>query len=157
MNRRTRSVPLIGALLLAMVAAMPVQAAGPARERDAYTDTFFDDFIFELCGIETFTTLIERWTFKAFEDGSTTLHVVRTFIPDDPRLPIEKGAATSHTAPDGTRVVTGKPTQLFDRQDGGVRLLDAGRSTFDPDGNLIRLSGQSVSLLVDDLAPYYCP
>jgi hypothetical protein len=57
--------------------------------------------------------------------GSEQVHVVRTFVSDDPRLPIERGAGTTFIAPDGTRKVVGKPLQLIG-PDGGVRILDAG-------------------------------
>jgi hypothetical protein len=82
--------------------------------------------------------------------------VVRTFVPEDRRIPIEKGAATSFIAPDGSRTVIGSPTRLFD-PDGGIRLIDAGRGVLDKNGELVGYSGQLVSLFVDDLAPYYCP
>jgi len=156
MNHRALALSATAALVLGAMTAGAVQAGGPARDSDSYTVTFFDDFIFELCGIETMTTLTERWTFKEFADGSAIFHVNRTFVPDDPRIPVERGAGTSLIAPDGSRVVVGKPTQLFDR-DGGIRLLDAGRAMFDEFGEVISISGQSVSLVVDDLAPYYCP
>jgi hypothetical protein len=134
------------------------RTAGPARRGwrpDTYTDRFFDDFIFELCGIETFTTLTERWTFKEFADGSVTLHVVRTFVPDDPGIPIEKGAGTSFIAPDGTRRVVGKPIQLIG-SDGGVRILDAGWIELDEQGNVLAMRGPHPSYGID-LTPYYCP
>jgi hypothetical protein len=155
MNRRTITLALAATLVLVAATTGAAQASGPERVGDSYTDRFFDEFIFELCGIETFTTLTERWTFKEFKDGSATLHVVRTFVPDDPTIPIEKGAGTSFIAPDGSRTVIGKPTLLIDR-DGGVRLIDAGRVELDPFGNVVRISGQLTSYGVD-LAPYYCP
>lgn len=156
MNRRAATLSLTLAIVLAALSASAVQAGGPMRMGDAYTDTFFDDFIYELCGIETYTTVTERWTLKEFADGSAIFHVTRTFVPDDPRIPIEKGAGTSFIAADGSRVVVGKPTLLFDPH-GGVSLIDAGRAVFDEFGEVVSISGQSVSLVVDDLAPYYCP
>jgi hypothetical protein len=157
MTRRpgTLSIAIAFTLALAAATAGAVHASAPARDGDSYTVTFYDDFIFELCGIDTFTTLTERWTFKEFADGSTILHVNRTFVPDDPRIPVEKGAGSSLTAPDGTRTVVGKPTQLFD-PDGGIRLLDAGLAVFDPLGDILVLHGHSESLGAD-LAPFYCP
>jgi hypothetical protein len=156
MNRRALTLSITLALILGALSAGAVQASGPLRDGDSYTVTFYDDFIFELCGIDTFTTLTERWTFKEFADGSTILHVNRTFVSDDPRIPVEKGAGSSLTAPDGTRTVVGKPTQLFD-PDGGIRLLDAGLAMFDEFGDILTIRGHSVSLGADDLAPYYCP
>lgn len=156
MNRRALMLSLTVALALGAMTAGAVQASGPLRDGDSYTVTFYDDFIFELCGIDTLTTLTERWTFKEFADGSAIFHVTRTFVPDDTRIPIERGAGSSLIEPDGSRVVVGKPTQLFDRH-GGIRLIDAGRAVFDEFGEVVSISGQSVSLGADDLAPYYCP
>lgn len=155
MTPRVPALSLTVALVLGAMSAGVVQAAGPVRDGDSYTETFFDDFIFDLCGIETFTTLTERWTFKEFADGSAIFHVNRTFVPEDPRIPVEKGAGTALIAPDGSRVVVGKPTQLF-YADGGIRLLDAGRAVFDAFGDVITVRGRSESLGTD-LAPYYCP
>ena len=92
--------------------------------------------------------MTERWTSTKFANGSEIFHVNRTFVPDDPRLPVEKGAGTSFFAPDGTKTVTGKPTQLF-YADGGIRLLDAGRVVF---GDEITIRGHAMSLGAD-LAP----
>ena len=87
-----------GALVAAgLVASSPPAAAsgnGPTIIRGLDEETFFDDFIFELCGITADVTVSERWTLKEFPDGSETLHTVRTFTSSDPRIPMEKGAAT---------------------------------------------------------------
>jgi hypothetical protein len=152
MHRRTVAFSATLALILGLIAASVVQAAGPTRMADAYTERFFDDFIFDLCGIETYTTLTERWTLKEFPGGSATLHVVRTYVPDDPRIPVEKGAATSFFAPDGTQRVVGKPIQLFS-PDGGVIILDAGWVEF---GDDVTVRGPHPSLEID-LADVYCP
>ena len=143
-----------GALLAMLVLAVPAVAASgkPTIDRGGGEDYIFDTFIFELCGISTFTTVSERWSLKTFPDGSERLQVVRTFVPDDPRIPVEKGAGSSFTAADGTRVVTGKPLQLFD-PDGGVLLLGAGLTIFGEQGVVVR--GRN-SLDVD-LADHYCP
>ena len=154
MNRRSLAPSLTLALILGAATAGAVQAGGPTRESDSYTERFFDDFIFEICGIETFTTLTERWTFKEYPDGSATFHNVRTFVPDDPRIPIEKGAATSFIAPDGSRTVVGKPIQLIGPK--GVRIRDAGRIVLDEAGNVLSVNGPHPAYGVD-LAPYYCP
>jgi hypothetical protein len=138
--------------LLALQAA-PAGAAGrPTIERGQIRERFFDDFIFELCGIETYTTWTERFSVKTFADGSQQVHVVRTFVPEDPRLPIEKGAGTTFVSPDGTRRVVGKPIQLIG-PDGGVRLIDAGLVEF---GDELIIRGPHPSLDAD-LADYYCP
>lgn len=142
------------AALIVMCSAPTALAAehGPTIERGRFEERFFDDFIFDICGIETVTTLTQQFTVKVFPDGSEQIHVVRTFVPDDPRLPIEKGAATTFVAPDGTRTVVGKPIQLIG-PDGGVRLLDAGWIGFFDDP-VIRGPHPSLDA---DLAPYYCP
>ena len=136
--------------------ADPAAAAGgkPVITKGGGTETFADDLFLDLCGIATNTTLTEKWTLKEFPDGSETLHVVRTFVPDDPRLPIEKAAGTSFTAPDGSRRVVGKPIHLIGP--GGVRILDAGWVLFDPAGEIVDVRGPHPALGVD-LADYYCP
>jgi hypothetical protein len=144
---------LIGAGLTALL-LLPtvVSAAGPQIDRGSVVERYFDEFIYELCGIETYTTETQRWSVKVFPDGTEQVHVVRTFVSEDPRLPIEKGAATAFNYPDGTRTVVGKPIQLFE-PGGGIRLLGAGRTYFGEDGVTIRgRDGYNV-----DLADYYCP
>ncbi len=156
MNRRARILAIGAALIIGAVSAGAVRAGGPERVTESYTDTFFDDFILELCGIETFTTVTERWTLKTFPDGSQHFHVNRLFVPEDTRIPIEMGAGTSFFAPDGSRVTVGSLTRLFDRE-GGLRLIDAGLVRFDPNGDPQEMHGHIVSPVIDDLAPYYCP
>lgn len=131
-------------------------AAAPERESDAYTDRFHDDFIADLCGIDTFTTVTERWVLTTRADGSQTFQVTRTFVPDDLRIPVEKSAGIAFFTPDGSATVVGKPIQLFRTDGHGVLLLDAGRVMFDSDGNLVDVRGPHPSLDVD-LAGYYCP
>ena len=155
MTRHRPTLAFAAALALALCAVVPAAAAGPMRDGDAYTDRFHDDFILELCGIDTWTTVTERWSSKVYSDGSEIFHVVRTFVPDDPRIPIEKGAATAFFAPDGSRRVVGKPIQLF-KPGGGVLLLDAGWVQFDAGGSIVTVRGPHPSLDVD-LADYYCP
>jgi hypothetical protein len=149
------SLAIVTALGLATAHATAASAAPPVRESGSFVDTFDDDFIFDLCGITTRTTLTQRWSATVYSDGSEIVHVVRTFVPEDPRVPVEKGAGTTFIAPDGTRRVIAKPLQLFD-PDGGIRLLDAGSVTFDPEGNVTAVRGPHPSLDVD-LRDYYCP
>lgn len=130
-----------------------VLAAGPTVERGSTHETFFDEFILDLCGIETMTTVIERWTLKTFPDGSQQFQASRTFIPDDVRVPIEKGAGMGFFTSDGVQTVVGKPLQLISQQHGGVIVLDAGRVTF---GDEIDVRGPHPSLDMD-LAELYCP
>lgn len=158
-SRSARQLATVGAaiLSLAVVGGGVASAAAPViREGDAYTDRFFDDFIFDLCGIATWTTLTERWTYKEYADGSFVFHNVRTFVPDDVRIPIEKGAGTSFGAADGSRVVIGRPTQLSYRDGRGTLVLDAGRGVLDANGDLVEVNGKANSWLVDP-ADVYCP
>jgi hypothetical protein len=143
------------AVALSTATVTPAAAAPPVTERGSFVETAEDEFILELCGIQTQTTWTQHWSVTEFADGSQIVHVVRTFVPDDPRLPVEKGAGTTFIAPDGTRRVVGTPLHLFD-PDGGVRLLDAGWVEFDPDGDLSDVRGPHPSLDVD-LHDYYCP
>jgi hypothetical protein len=157
MNRRVATLSLASALLLGVANGTAAHAAEPVRMSDAYTDTFFDDFIFDLCGIETYTTATERWTLKVYPDGSEVLHSVRTFVPADPRIPVEKGAATSFNAPGGSRRVVGKPIQLF-YADGGVKTLDAGQAIFDEQGDLTDVRGRHDFIAGSTSeADLYCP
>ncbi len=155
MARRTLTAAIAAALVLGAVGSAAVQAGGPQIYRDAYTDRFHDDFILDLCGIDTWTTVTERWSYKVYPNGLEVFQVVRTIVPDDPRIPIEKGAGTGFFAPDGSKTVVGKPLQLIDR-DGGVVMLDAGRVEFDADGNVVIARGPHPSLGMD-LADIYCP
>ena len=155
MKPRAIILSITAALVLTATSAIAVRAGGPEIERDAYTARFLDDFILDLCGIDTWTTVTERWSSKVYPDGSETFHIVRHFVPDDPRIPIEKGAATAFFAPDGSRRVVGTPIQLFN-PDGGVLLLDAGWVQFDASGERVMARGPHPSLDVD-LADYYCP
>jgi hypothetical protein len=130
-----------------------VLAATPVVERGTIRETFFDDFLFDICGIETMTTMVEHWTLKTFPDGSQQFHTSRRFTPADPRLPIEKGAGMGFFTADGVQTVVGKPLQLISQQGGGVTVLDAGRVTF---GDEIDVRGPHPSLAMD-LADLYCP
>lgn len=149
------SVALLGAALIGGSSAAAAAGGGPVITKGGGSETFDDDFILDVCGIVTETTVTERWTHKQFADGSETLQVVRTFDPADPRLPIEKGAATSFTAADGIRRVVGKPLHLI-WPHGGTRVVDAGWVVFDADGNVVEMRGPHPSLGAD-LADLYCP
>ena len=148
------SVALLGAALVCGGNPAAARGGGPIITKGGGTETFADDFLLDLCGILTDTTLTEKWTRKQFPDGSETLHVERTFDPADPRVPVEKGAGTSFTAPDGSRRVVGKPIQLIGPR--GVRILDAGWVLFDADGNVVDQRGPH-PFLTADLAAAYCP
>lgn len=134
--------------------ASPPSADRPDLERGSSQETFDDDLFLEMCGIETRTTLTQRWSSTRYPDGSERVHVVRTFVPEYPRLPIEKGAGATFIAPDGSRTVVGKPIHLI--RSGGTTLLDAGRVQLDDEGNVTAMNGPHPSLDAD-LAEYYCP
>ena len=154
MNNRARRSVFAGLVItLTLGTVAPAAAEGPIIEHERFTERFADDFILDLCGIETFTTLTQRHTVKIFPDGSEQVHVQRTFVSDDRRLPIEKAAGVTFIAPDGTRRVVGKPLQLIG-PNGGVRILDAGWVEFGEEEVIIRGPHPSFGT---DLAPYYCP
>jgi hypothetical protein len=144
----------MAALMVAGTGTAVAAGGAPVVTQGGGTETFADDFILDLCGIETETTLTERWTLKEFPDGSETLQVTRTFVSADPRIPIEKGAGTAFTAPDGSRRVVGTPLHLIGPH--GVRILDAGQVVFGPDGEIVSMRGPHPSLDTDP-AEYYCP
>jgi len=153
--RRTGRLFIATTMVVAMLAAgaSSALAAKPLTEHSGrYTDTFFDDFIFELCGIETMTTITEVWTLTTYADGSQRFHTSRTFISEDPRLPIERGAGMSTWDAAGVQTIHGSPVRL-QRPGGGVYLLDAGRIVLsDPPV----ISGPH-PFLDADLVEAYCP
>lgn len=146
----------VAALVIGIVAVMAPQAGAsggkPRHEQGRTVETFVDDFLHDLCGINTTTTLTQHFQVTTFPDGAQLVHVTRTFVSADPRVPIEKGAGTSHWTPDGIQTVTGTPIHLI--SDHGTVLLDAGRITF---ADELDVRGPHPSLFVPSLAPYYCP
>lgn len=99
-------------------AAASKDAGKPIVERSAQTVTFFDDYIFELCGVATDTTLTERIVTKTYLDGSQTVHINAWFVPEDPRIASEQDARTDVIAPDGTRTVKGLAIRLYRKGEG---------------------------------------
>lgn len=144
------------ALAIALITATdsPAYATGgrPEHESGREVTTFDDDFVFDLCGITTTTTLTQQFHVTTFPDGSELVHVTRTYVSADPRIPIEKGAGTTHRDADGVETVTGTPIHLIGAH--GTVLLDAGRVTF---ADELDVRGPHPSLSVPSLAPYYCP
>ena len=158
--RRRMALPTVTACVLAMNLgpAAAASAAGPVVEHAHYTDYIVhDDFFLDLCGIDTNTSVTETDTLKTWPDGSQTFHVERTFVPEDPRLPIERGSGTAYYAADHETLlrIVGKPLQLFE-PGGGIRVLDAGQSLFGPDGTVLH-GHIVVGVDAPDLAAYYCP
>lgn len=155
MKRLITAAALAAAAMVLALPPGPAAAQRPDVVRDSYVDRFQDDFILELCGIVTWTTLTERWSLTTYADGSQKLHTVRTFVPDDPRIPVEKGAATSFFGVDGSKTVVGAPLHLFG-PDGGTTVVAAGRALLDSEGNFIEVKGQPLPSDAE-LAEYYCP
>lgn len=156
MRTRLITVGVIAALSSMLAPGAAAARGGPTIER--WVDKFVldpDPLFVELCEIETSTEVIERYTVTHFADGTIRIHTVRTYVPDDPRLPIEHGAATASIRPDGTRTIVGAPIQLRYR-DGRRVFLDAGLVTFGPDDLLVTVRGPHPSL-TEDLADQYCP
>jgi|SRR3954447_20645115 hypothetical protein len=163
MNRRSLAAALSGLVLASAVVSSSIAEAaahgsggGPVINRQHYVDYLApDDFFIDVCGIVTNTSVKELDILKTWPDGSQSFHVERSFIPDDPRLPIERGAGTSYFAPDGTMLsIRGKPIQLIGRK-GGVRALDAGLTLL---GDPTVVHGHNdVGVDNEDLAPLYCP
>ena len=155
MSRITRLI-LAGSLTLGGVAASAtgVLAAQPEIEHSGrYTDTFFDEFIFDLCGIETMTTVTERWTSTHYADGSRAVR--RSAARSCPRT----GASRSNAAPacrsgtsNGVQTVHGSPIRL-QRRGEGIILLDAGFITLSDDPTV---HGPH-PFLDADLVEAYCP
>lgn len=92
----------------------------PAVEREVIEDTFFDEFILDICGVETNTTLTQRITTTTFPDGSQTVHVVAEFVPDDRRIASERDAFTDVVAPDGTLTTKGLAIRLCRQGEGTI-------------------------------------
>ena len=144
-----------GTLAIATLAAGAggALAAKPESEHSGQLrETFFDDFIYDLCGIETMTTVTERWTLTTYADGSQRFTNSRKFVPADVRIPIEYGAAMSTWDANGVQTVHGSPIRL-QRRGEGIILLDAGFVTLSDDPTV---HGPHPSLDLD-LAQYYCP
>ena len=67
MSRIARLIAIGRVALSTLMATAPALAAKPEIVHSGkYTETFFDDFILELCGIETMTTVTEHWTLTTY-------------------------------------------------------------------------------------------
>ena len=155
MSRIVRTTLALGLALVATTAgAAPTLAAKPEIVHSGtYTDTFEDDFIFDLCGIETMTTVTERWTLTTYADGSQRFTNSRKFVPADPRIPIEYGAAMSTFDVNGVQTVHGSALRL-QRRGEGIILLYAGFHQLSEDPTI---HGPFPASLESDLSEYYCP
>jgi hypothetical protein len=110
----------------------------PTIEREVIEETFFEDFIFDVCGVETNTTQTEVNIIKTFPDGSQTVHRKVQFIPDDPAIASERWARTDFFAPDGTERIVGLAIRLYRKGGGGTIIRDAGWVRVSDDGLVIR-------------------
>ena len=161
------SVSCVIATLVAVMAAAAWPAASPAATGKPVIESFTfrqiipgDEFFLDMCGVTTDTTWKEQDTLKTWPDGSQTFHTERSFIPADPRLPIERGAGTSYfhsSDPASLYRIDGKPIQLIAQRGGGVTALDAGLTILgDP---LVHHGHLSVGPSDDPeyLRTFYCP
>jgi hypothetical protein len=141
--------------LIALVTAATAVAAPrgkPVVEREVIEETFFDDFILDICGVATNTTLVQRTTTKTFPDGSQTVHVNAEFVPDDPTIASERNAFTDVIAPDGTLTTKGLAIRLYRKGEGTI-IRDAGWVRFLEDGLVVR---GPHPFLETDPADVYC-
>ena len=149
--------PLIAATVAIGILAAGATGALAAKPVSVHqgkeSATFFDDFIFDICGISTMTTVTENWTLTMYADGSQRFTNSRTFVPADKRIPIEYGAGMSTFDVNGVQTVKGSPIRLRSQQGDGITVLDAGFVILDDD---IAVHGPHPSLGLD-LADFYCP
>lgn len=142
--RLLTEVALVTGLVLgvgvAAAAAKPGSGKGgkPTIQREVFEETFFDDFIFDVCGVETNTTQTQRTIIKTFPDGSETVHRRVEFVPDDPSIASERWARTDFFAPDGTQTIVGLAVRLYRKGGGGTIIRDAGWVRVSEDGLVIR-------------------
>ena len=152
---RTIRLAAAATLVLGVVAssAGAALAATPEIVHGSNRETFPDDFILDLCGIETMTTVTEHWTLWTYADGSQKFQTSRKYVPDDPRIPIEYGSAHVDVRPGWHPDRPRLPDPALRRGGGGIILRDAGYIRF---GDPLTVHGPHPSLDLD-LAELYCP
>lgn len=123
------------AVLLAATSspAIAAQAGKPTIERQVIQETYFDEFILDVCGVETNTTRTERIVAKTFPDGSERVHTVVTYVSDDPSIASEQYARTDIYGVDGSITVKGLGVRLYRKGEGTI-ILAAGWVRFDENG-----------------------
>lgn len=147
MHLRARKISmfsvLTAALVLVLAAPAQIATAGsghggkPTIEREVIEETFFDDYIFDLCGVETDTSLTQRTVTKTYPDGTVKVHTVARWVPEDPTISSEFDARTDTFAPDGTQTVKGLAIKVYRKGEGTI-IRDAGWVRFMEDGVLFR-------------------
>jgi hypothetical protein len=142
MRQITRKLagPAAAMAVLVATAAAPAMAGGggkPTVEHEVIHQTFFDDYAFGLCGVETETTQTQRTIIKTFPDGSQTVHRIAEWVPDDPSIASERWARTDRIAPDGTLTIVGLAIRVF-RHGEGTIIRDAGWVRVLEDGLVVR-------------------
>jgi hypothetical protein len=156
MTRAKLAAATVAMASVAAIGAAPATAGDggkPTVEREVIEETFFDDFILDLCGVATTTTHTERTITKTFPDGSRTIHRNAEWIPDDPRIASERWGRTDRVAPDGTLTIVGLAIRLH-RQGEGTIIRDAGWLRLAEDGLTVR--GPHPYFLETDPADVYC-
>jgi hypothetical protein len=139
----TRLAPVAVVATLAAIVASPTATAAagqggkPVVEREVVEETFFDEYILDICGVETNTTFTQRSVVKTFPDGSRTVHTVARWVPDDPTIASELDARTDIFASDGTQTVKGLAIKVYRKGEGTI-IRDAGWVRFLQDGVLFR-------------------
>jgi hypothetical protein len=130
LTTRKLTGPVAAMTVLAAIAAAPAMAGGggePTVEREVIHETFFDDYIFDICGVETDTTHTQRTTIKTFPDGSETVHRIAEWVPDDPGIASERWGRTTGSRPTARSRLSGSPS--------GSTGREKGRSSATPDGS----------------------
>lgn len=132
----------LAAALLAVVAstvatATARQGGRPVVEREVVKETYVDDFIFDICGVETNTTSTQRTTTQTWPDGTETVHIFAEFVPEDPSIATERFSRTDIYEPDGSVTIKGLAIRLY-RHGEGTIIRDAGWLRVLEDGVVVR-------------------
>jgi hypothetical protein len=152
MKLRVKLLATAGVALTALWPAASAPAARPTVERSTLTETYADDFIRDVCGVETMTTLTQRLVIRTYADGTEVVHVNARYVPADPSIAAEQLSRTDRIAPDGTLTITGLAIRLS-RKGEGTLIRDAGWIRFFEDGVLTRGPHEFYGA---DPADFYC-
>lgn len=155
-RRRGGQLAAVAVLALGVSAGQAAAAdhgGAPTVTHETFTDTFFDDLVFDACGVSTMTTTSGRITTTSYPDGTVVQHVNVTFVPEDPSIASERDVAHYVFAPDGTVTITGAPIRLY-RQGEGTIVRDAGWLKALEDEILVH--GPHPFFLTDGADRFYC-